>query len=50
MRTAALVGIANTLLVSALAIMTATIVGFAAGAMLLSSNPILARSTQGFTN
>ena len=46
---AALVGIANTLLVSALAIITATIVGFAAGAMLLSSNPILARSTQGFT-
>ena len=46
---AALVGIANTLLVSALAIVTATIVGFTAGAMLLSSNPILARSTQGFT-
>jgi general L-amino acid transport system permease protein len=46
---AALVGIVNTLLVSALAIVTATILGFAAGAMLLSSNPILARSTQGLT-
>ncbi|HKH33262.1 MAG TPA: ABC transporter permease subunit [Beijerinckiaceae bacterium] len=46
---AALVGIVNTLLVSALAIVTATIVGFTAGAMLLSSNPILARSTQAFT-
>ena len=46
---AALVGIVNTLLVSALAIVTATIVGLTAGAMLLSSNPILARSTQAFT-
>jgi general L-amino acid transport system permease protein len=45
---AALVGIANTLLVSALAIITATILGFAGGAALLSPNPILARSTQGF--
>ena len=46
---AALVGIVNTLLVSALAIVTATLIGFAAGAMLLSSNPILSRATQGFT-
>jgi general L-amino acid transport system permease protein len=46
---AALVGIVNTLLVSALAIITATLIGFVAGAMLLSSNSVLARTTQAFT-
>jgi len=41
---AALVGIANTLVVSALAVVTATILGFLAGAALLSRNLLLARA------
>lgn len=43
---AALVGIVNTLVVSGLAVVTATVLGFLAGAALLSPNPLLARSTQ----
>ncbi|WP_460452364.1 amino acid ABC transporter permease [Alsobacter sp. SYSU BS001988] len=44
---AALVGITNTLLVSGLAVVTATLIGFLAGACLLSPNPLLARVVQG---
>lgn len=42
---ATLVGITNTLLVSALAVATATVLGFVGGAALLSRNPILARTS-----
>jgi general L-amino acid transport system permease protein len=42
---AALVGMANTLLVSVLAVVTATVLGFLGGAALLSHNPILARTS-----
>ena len=44
---AALVGIVNTLLVSAMAVVTATILGFLGGAALLSTNPLLARIALG---
>ena len=44
---AALVGIVNTLVVSGLAVVTATVLGFLAGAALLSPNPLLARATLG---
>ena len=44
---AALVGIVNTLLVSAMAVVTATILGFVGGAALLSTNPLLARIALG---
>jgi general L-amino acid transport system permease protein len=44
---AALVGIANTLVVSAMAVATATLLGFLGGAALLSTNPLLARITLG---
>ncbi len=42
---AALVGMTNTLLVSALAVATATVLGFLGGAALLSRNPLLARTS-----
>lgn len=41
---AALVGIVNTLVVSGLAVITATLLGFVGGAALLSPNPLLGRS------
>jgi len=41
---AALVGIVNTLVVSALAVMTATVMGFLGGAAVLSPNPLLGRT------
>ena len=42
---AALVGMTNTLLVSCLAVITATVLGFLGGAALLSRNPLLARTS-----
>jgi general L-amino acid transport system permease protein len=47
---AALVGISNTLLVSALAVVTATVLGFLSGAALLSRNPLLARTALWFVD
>jgi general L-amino acid transport system permease protein len=44
---AALVGVVNTLVVSVLAVVTATILGFLAGAALLSRNPLLSRAAFG---